>query len=84
VTLVSVEVPRVELSGGRPAFQQRLATRIGMAFTRMRVKLPLDDVLAAARLAGRREETPPKLNTEPPRIPVSNPLDSLMSFWWEG
>lgn len=68
VTLLSVEVPKVELAVARPAFQQRLAARIAMAFTRMQVKLPLDDVLAGARLAGRHEEASPKLNNDPPRI----------------
>ena len=68
VTMTSVEVPRVELSGARPAFQQRLAARIGAALTRMPAILPLDDVLAAARLAGRGAETSAGLRNDPPRI----------------
>src|SRR5512135_1107233 len=68
VTLVSVSVPRVQLPGAPPARQQRLATRLGQAVTRHRLTLPLDDVLAAARLAARRDETPPRLGTDPPKI----------------
>ena len=68
VTLLSVEVSRVELPGARPAFQQRLATRIGGALSRLQAKLPLDDVLAETLLGSGREETAPKLNNDPPRI----------------
>ncbi len=68
VTLVSVSVSRVQLPGAPPARQQRLATRLSQAMTRHRLTLPLDDVLAAARLAPRRDETPPRLGTDPPKI----------------
>lgn len=69
VTLVSVRVPRVELAGAPPARQQRMATRLAEVLTRQQWKLPLDDILASAKLAQWRQEVvPPKLGTEPPRI----------------
>ena len=68
VTLVSVEVPSVDLGGARPALARRVATRIGIALTRQKPRLPLDDVLAAVRLAGRPADGAPKLNNEPPRV----------------
>ncbi len=80
VTLISVEVSKVEIAPARPALNSRLAKRIGMAMTRMQVKLPLDDVLAAAKLAGRREVAPPKLNTDPPRILFETEPAILITF----
>ncbi len=68
VTLVSVRVPRVQLEGAPPARQQRLATRLSRAVTRLRLKLSLDDVLASARMAPLREGEPAKLGTSPPKI----------------
>ena len=68
VTLVSVRVPRVLLPGLPPARQQRIAGRLSQAVTRMQLRLSLDDVLAEARMAGKPGQTPPKLNTDPPRI----------------
>jgi len=68
VTLASVTVTRVQLAGAPPARQQRLASRLSQAITRQRLTLPLDDVLAGARFASRRDEAPPKLGTEPPKI----------------
>ena len=68
VTLVSVSVARVELPGALPAREQRLATRIGAAVTRQQWTLPLDDVLASAKFAARRNEPTPKLGTDPPKI----------------
>lgn len=68
VTLASVNVPRLQLPGASPAKQQRLATRLGPVITRHRLTLPLDDVLAGAKLASRRDAAPPKLGTDPPRV----------------
>ncbi len=79
-TLVSVQVPRVQLASAPPARQQRIATRLSMAATRMQWKLSLDDVLAQTRLAGSRDEAPPKLNTAPPRILVESEPAILVLF----
>jgi len=68
VTLTSVQVPRLQLPGAALVKQQRLAARLGQAFTRHPLTLSLDDVLAGAKLAARGDEAPPKLGTEPPRI----------------
>jgi hypothetical protein len=68
VTMVSVEVPRVDFPGAPPARQQRLAARLTQALNRQQPKLSLDDVLASTKTARGREEAPPKLNTEPPKI----------------
>ena len=68
VTLASVRVPRVQLPAAGPARQQRIAARFSEELTRRSMKLPLDDVLASAKLAGRREEAPGKLGTDPPRV----------------
>jgi len=57
VTLVSVQVPKVELPGAPPAQQQRLATRLGHAVTRLAPNLSLDDVLPGTTMARGREET---------------------------
>lgn len=80
VNLVSVEVSKVDLLIARPALQKRMATRIGLALTRRPVQLQLDDVLAAASLVGRREQAPPKLNTDPPRILFETEPAILISF----
>src|SRR5215471_12835538 len=68
VTMVSVNVTRVQLPGAPPARQQRLATRLGQVFTHQQLQLPLDDVLASVKIASRRDAGPPKLNTDPPKI----------------
>ena len=68
VTLTTVSVPKVQFAGIPPAREQRIAARLAQAFTRWQVRLPLDDVLASARMAGEREQAPPKLNTNPPKI----------------
>jgi hypothetical protein len=68
VTLASVSVPRLQLPGASPVKQQRLATRLGQVITRQRLALPLDDVLAGAKLSTRRDAAPPKLGTDPPKI----------------
>src|ERR1019366_7785011 len=68
VTLASVNVPRLQLPGASPAKQQRLAARLGPVITRHRLTLPLDDGLAGAKLAARRDAAPPKLGTDPPKI----------------
>lgn len=80
VTLVSVEVPSVDLDGARPALAKRVATRIGIALTRQKPRLPLDDVLAQTRLAGRREEGAPKLNNDPPHILFETEPAILLTF----
>lgn len=68
VTLSSVTVARVQLPGAPPARQQRLAARLSQAITRRQLTLPLDDVLAGAKMAAFRDAAPPKLGTAPPRI----------------
>jgi hypothetical protein len=68
VTMVSVEVPKVELAGAPAARQQRIAQRLATVFSHQQPKLSLDEVLASTKMARSREETPPKLNTEPPKI----------------
>ncbi|HSP93938.1 MAG TPA: hypothetical protein VLU06_05255, partial [Thermoanaerobaculia bacterium] len=68
VTIVSVEVSKVELAGASPARQQRLAERLTTALNRQQPKLSLDDVLASTKMARGREEAPPKLSTDPPKI----------------
>ena len=68
VTLASVNIARVELPGALPAREQRLAARLSQVITRQQWTLSLDDVLAAAKLAARRNEAPPKLGTDPPKI----------------
>src|SRR5512140_2796623 len=61
VTLASVRVTSVELPGAPPARQQRIAARFSRELTRLSMKLPLDAVLASAKLAPRRDEAAPKL-----------------------
>jgi hypothetical protein len=68
VTMVSVEVPKVELPGAPPARQQRMAQRLGSVLSHQQPKLSLDEVLASTKMARAREQAPPKLNTEPPKI----------------
>ena len=68
LAMVSVEVSRVELPGAPPARRERLAARLAMAFNRQHPTLPLDDVLASAKMAKGAGEAPPRLNTEPPKI----------------
>jgi hypothetical protein len=67
VTLIAVQVPKVQFAGMPPGQQQRLAARVGIAVSRIQPKLSLDDVLASTRIVRGREETP-KLNTDPPKI----------------
>jgi hypothetical protein len=80
VTLASVSVPRVQLGGVPLARQQRMATRLSQVLTRLQLKLPLDDVLAAVKLASRRGETAPKLGTEPPKILLETEPAILVIF----
>ena len=80
VTLVSVNIPRVQLAGAPPARQQRIATRLTQAVSRLQPQLPLDDVLASAKLTRRRDEAPPKLNTDPPKILVETEPAILVIF----
>ena len=68
VTIVSVEIPKVELAGASPARQQKLAERLTTALDRQQPKLSLDDVLASMKMAKGQAEAPPKLNTDPPKI----------------
>jgi hypothetical protein len=68
VTMASVEVPKVEMSGAPPQRQQRVSTRLKVAFNNQKPRLSLDSVLAETRMARGREEGAPKLNTEPPKI----------------
>ncbi|HET9795515.1 MAG TPA: carbohydrate-binding family V/XII [Thermoanaerobaculia bacterium] len=80
VTLASILVSNVEIAGTRPAFRERLATRIGSALARRRARLSLDDVLSSAKFAGRREGAPAKLNTQPPRIVFETEPAILVTF----
>jgi len=80
VTLRSVRVPRVQVPAFPPARQQRIAARLGQALTPRSLTLPLDDVLASAKLAARREETNPKLGTNPPRILFASEPAILVVF----
>jgi hypothetical protein len=68
VTMVSVEVPKVEMAGAPQQRQQRVSTRLSAAFNNQRPRLSLDSVLAETKMARGREEGAPKLNTEPPKI----------------
>ncbi|HKA38093.1 MAG TPA: carbohydrate-binding family V/XII [Thermoanaerobaculia bacterium] len=68
VTMMSTEVPKVELPGAPAARQERVAQRLAAMFTNQKPKLPLDEVLASAKMAKYRDEAPPKLNNDPPRI----------------
>ena len=68
VTMVSTEVPKVELPGAPPARQERIAQRLATIFNNQKPKLPLDEVLASAKMARYRDEAPPKLNNDPPKI----------------
>lgn len=80
VTLTTVEVSEIELARTPAPMRQRMATRIGMALARMQVRLPLDDVLAAAKLSVRKDEAPPKLNTDPPKILFETQPAILITF----
>ena len=80
VRLTSVTVPRVEFEGMPPARQERMATRLTQAMSRVKPVLSLDDVLADSRLARRRDEKPPKLNTEPPKILIETEPAILVMF----
>jgi hypothetical protein len=68
VTMMSTEVPKVDLPGAPPARQERVAQRLAMMFNNQKPILPLDEVLAAAKMARYRDEAPPKLNNDPPKI----------------
>jgi hypothetical protein len=68
VTMTSTEVPEIELPGAPPARRERVAQRIAAYFTRQQPRISLDDVLATLKMTKVRDDAPPKLNNEPPRI----------------
>ena len=80
VTLVSVQIPRVQLAGVPPARAQQIATKLGEQLTRAGWKLSLDEVLASARLASRHDEVPAKLGTAPPKILFAMSPTGLVLF----
>jgi hypothetical protein len=67
VTLTAVRVSRIELPDAPLARQERIAARFAQDLSRRSMKLPLDDVLASAKLAVRRDEAR-TLGTDAPRI----------------
>jgi hypothetical protein len=68
VTLASTEVPKIELAGAPPARRERVAQRLATAFNNQKPKLPLDEVLAAVKVAKFHDDAPPKFNNDPPKI----------------
>jgi hypothetical protein len=80
VTLTSVRVAKIDVGRMPPARKERIGARLTQVMGKMRPTLPLDDVLADARLARQRGQAPPKLNTEPPRILVEMGPAILLVF----
>jgi hypothetical protein len=80
VTLTSVNVPKVQFAGVPPARLERIAQHLSQAATRWHLKLSLDDVLAGARVARERDATPPRLNTDPPKIVFETEPAILLLF----